>query len=479
MNCYVLDTETTAMPYENGSIVEIAIIEAKNWEIHDKLHFGIRPTTKMSPGAQAVNGIKDSDLVNCPWFKDVEPEISSWLEDAESRKLPIITFNGDRFDREMLKLEYARLNKDHPEIKWPEIIWIDVYKLVCKLITLPVIEEATGTRSRNQANVAKFLGVEINNAHRALGDVETLLAIYKKLHERYDIDAILTGKFVKKPVKDKASAKAKTFIKTKSAVAKQVKHEFLVLNQETLDKQKDTALEKLAQLKVDEVAIKAISTVSILSKRIASILQKYNNIDVIDKISNEKSAKALILLSKYKKDSITIRQNSIHDLKTVVSSIEEMFRDWVIKPLDRAIEVITINRTAYITKDYENRNIDSAKALAELTKKAELATQKVFDEVKEKEGVDAALAKSTAVYDDIMSEALLLGVSRSSEIKIDGSKVSDKILFDIEVVDKATIPSKWLIPDLLEINKFVDKTNGEIAIPGILITPKVKTSIRQ
>ena len=45
MDFLVLDTETTALPGEDGSIVEIAILEVRGWKVTDRLHFMVKPTT--------------------------------------------------------------------------------------------------------------------------------------------------------------------------------------------------------------------------------------------------------------------------------------------------------------------------------------------------------------------------------------------------------------------------------------------------
>lgn len=432
MNFLVLDTETTALPNENGSIVEIAILEVRDWEVVDRLHFMVKPSTPMSAAASLANGIKEKDLQKHPPFSAIEPEVSAWL----TLGLPVIAYNGDKFDKEIIRMEYERLNKLPPQPQW-----IDVYKIVYDRFTMNDVEEKTGVRSRSQVNMAKYFGVSAAGAHRALADVEILLQIYRKLHEKPKAEII------KKP--------------------------------DDFEAKKNTALESLAKVKVEVVAVKAIQLAATLSSKVSQRLSGYNSITVTDDESNQRAADALAWISNYKKDVTKARQEALSDIKTVTSLIEEMFRDWVTKPLDKATEELTASRQTFITKQYEKRIEEAARRKAELERLAEEAAQQVFDRVKSEKTVDDAVNASDIVYEEIMHEAKSVAADTKTELKAGSSKVIDKIVFDVEIVNAAAVPAQWLTPDVEAIKKYVNDNNGNVQIAGVAITPRAESKIRK
>ena len=430
MDFIVLDTETTALPKEGGSIVEIAMLEVKNWEVVDRLHFMVRPTTPMTAGAALANGIKEKDLIRCPLFKDIEPEVSAWL----NLGLPVIGYNSDIFDKIIIEMEYNRLGIPAPHPKW-----VDVYKIVCNRFTYAEVEEKTGQRSRSQVNMAKFFGVSAAGAHRALADVEILLKIFRKLHEEKKEIA---------PSKKPSDYEAK----------------------------KEAALTALSKVKVEVVAVKAITLASTMSAKVYEKLPLLL-VTVTDEDSNEKAAKSLVTISNFKKEVVKARQEALSELKSVVSSIEEMFRDWVVKPLDAANTKLSSEREIYIRKQYEKRIEEANRKRKEIEELAQAASQKVFDEVKAKSGIDDAVTKSETVYSNIAKEAELVVAEKKTETKAGSAKVHDKIVFDVEIVDAKAVPTKWLSPDIEKITAFVNETNGEIPISGVMIKVRAESKI--
>ena len=332
-------------------------------------------------------------------------------------------------------MEYARINKPAPQSKW-----IDVYKIVHDRFTLNEVEEKTGARSRSQVNMAKYFGVSAKGAHRAMADVEILLQIYRKIMEEPKQLAITN-----KP--------------------------------NDFEEKKATALESLAKVKVEVIAVKAIQLAASLSSKASDKIDSYRGISVIDDSSNEKAAEAIAWISGYKKDAVKARQDALSDIKKVTSIIEEMFRDWVIKPLDRANDSITESRQSYITKQYEKRIEEANKKREELSRLAEQAAQQVFDRVKSEKGVDQAVNQSDIVYGEIMHESKLVTADTKTEVKTGSAKVVDRIVFDIEIVDATAIPQQWLIPDKEAIYKYVNDYNGNVKIPGVVITPRAESKV--
>jgi hypothetical protein len=151
----------------------------------------------------------------------------------------------------------------------------------------------------------------------------------------------------------------------------------------------------------------------------------------------------------------------------------------VLKPLDRASDSLTNSRQTYITKQYEKRIEEANRKRIELERLAEEAAQQVFDRVKSEKTVDDAVIQSDIVYEEIMHEAKTVVADTKTEIKAGSSKVVDKIVFDVEIVDASSVPAQWLTPDIEAITKYVNENNGNVQIAGVAITPRAESKVRK
>jgi DNA polymerase-3 subunit epsilon len=117
--------------------------------------------------ATAVHHITDADVANAPTFAELVPEILALLANA----IPA-AYNAD-FDRGFLLAEFARAGAAAGETPPPalrrEVDWLD-----------PLVwarELQSGERSRTLGEVAKRLGIDLENAHRATDDAEAALRV--------------------------------------------------------------------------------------------------------------------------------------------------------------------------------------------------------------------------------------------------------------------------------------------------------------
>jgi DNA polymerase-3 subunit epsilon len=102
-----LDTETTGLKQEDGHrIIEIALLtyDLTTHELEDKWVQRIDPERAIDPGAQAVHGIGYSDLVGCPKWDDVAPEIAKRLSTAELLIAHNMGFDGPFIGAELLRV---------------------------------------------------------------------------------------------------------------------------------------------------------------------------------------------------------------------------------------------------------------------------------------------------------------------------------------------------------------------------------------
>ena len=95
------DIESTGLNIATDGIIELSFVKVlpeggeplvKTWKIKpwDYRNHRVIP---INPSASEVNGVKDEDLVNCPKFIEVLPEVAEWLEGSD-----LAGFNSTKFD---------------------------------------------------------------------------------------------------------------------------------------------------------------------------------------------------------------------------------------------------------------------------------------------------------------------------------------------------------------------------------------------
>ena len=105
------DIESTGLSIATDCIAELSFVKVfpggetriktwrfKPWDYIRQCQYPINPQ------ASAVNGIKDSDLEDCPRFMDCVDEVLSWITDSD-----LAGFNSAKFDLPMLAEEIERV----------------------------------------------------------------------------------------------------------------------------------------------------------------------------------------------------------------------------------------------------------------------------------------------------------------------------------------------------------------------------------
>ena len=104
------DIESTGLNIASDGIVELSFVKVfpggesriKTWKIKP-WDYENHCQIPMNPQASEVNGVKDEDLVNCPRFIEVLPEVMEWLKDSD-----LAGFNSLKFDLPLLSEEIER-----------------------------------------------------------------------------------------------------------------------------------------------------------------------------------------------------------------------------------------------------------------------------------------------------------------------------------------------------------------------------------
>ena len=191
------DIESTGLNIVSDAIIELSFVKVmpggetriKTWKIKPwdyEKHCQI----PINPQASEVNGVKDEDLVDCPRFIEVLPEVISWLQDSD-----LAGFNSLKFDLPMLSEEIERaraysqqrLSKPESKAKAQEMIaCIDTVDLhQCKMVDVQNIYHHFEPRNLRAAYRFYCGGKDFENAHTAEADTMATYEVLKSQLDRY------------------------------------------------------------------------------------------------------------------------------------------------------------------------------------------------------------------------------------------------------------------------------------------------------
>ena len=154
---HILDTETASL---QGGVCEIAwLVVDDELNVLDTYYSRVNPERPIEPGAQAVHGISDADVVGCPTLA----EVAKLLD----KPIKLIAHNS-QFDRRMIE----------PSIK-----------VESELCTLALARQhITGTANHKLSTLAAHIGVDNGKAHNALYDVEMVRQVLLHVKQSTGVD---------------------------------------------------------------------------------------------------------------------------------------------------------------------------------------------------------------------------------------------------------------------------------------------------
>ncbi|MSP93019.1 MAG: 3'-5' exonuclease [Myxococcales bacterium] len=151
----VLDTETTGLESARGDrVIELAVVLFEGGVVTERWSTLLDPGRRVPPEVVKITGITDADVAGQPTFGDVAQIVLRLLEGRIA-----VAYNAD-FDRGFLVQEFARLRLQLP----PTLQWLD------PLVFAREIHKGQGAMKLGL--VAKRLGIELEEAHRAAADAE-------------------------------------------------------------------------------------------------------------------------------------------------------------------------------------------------------------------------------------------------------------------------------------------------------------------
>ncbi len=162
----VLDIETTGLSFRTEKITEIGAVKVKDGEIVDTFETFVNPEIPIPKRIVELTGITDEMVETAETIDLVMPKFLEFIGN-----LKLVAHNAD-FDVGFLKYnaEILGLNMDNE--------YIDSLALSRQLFP--------EFKKHKLGMLAEKFGINVENAHRALDDVKTLVKVFLKLLEKYN-----------------------------------------------------------------------------------------------------------------------------------------------------------------------------------------------------------------------------------------------------------------------------------------------------
>lgn len=157
----ILDIETTGGKYNEEGITEIAVYKFDGHRVVDQFISLINPEIPIQPFVIGLTGINNEMLRNAPKFFEVAKRIVEITEGS------ILVAHNAKFDYRILRTEFDRLGFDFER---QSLCTVELSK---KLIP--------GQASYSLGKLVRSLGIPLTDRHRASGDAQATVKLFKML----------------------------------------------------------------------------------------------------------------------------------------------------------------------------------------------------------------------------------------------------------------------------------------------------------
>ncbi len=175
MPAVAIDTETTGLDVEKVRIIEIGAVRLESCAPGPQRVFSelVDPGIPIPAASTKIHGIADSDVDEAPPFPERMAEFGAWAGSA------VVIGYSVGFDLAVLKAEHERHG-----MAWQQPRALDVGHLV--ELVAPTLPE------QSLEMAAAWLGVEVTDRHRALGDARVAAEIYRAVVPKLRDKGIVT-----------------------------------------------------------------------------------------------------------------------------------------------------------------------------------------------------------------------------------------------------------------------------------------------
>ncbi|UOB17654.1 exonuclease domain-containing protein [Abyssalbus ytuae] len=169
----ILDIETTGGKYNEEGITEIAIYKYDGHKVVDRFISLVNPEREIQPFVVNLTGINNNMLRTAPKFYEVAKRIVEITEGC------IIVAHNSQFDYRILRTEFRRLGYDY---KRKTLCTVELSK---RLIP--------GKESYSLGKLVRSLGIPVSDRHRANGDAQATVKLFKLLLTKDTSKTIVQG----------------------------------------------------------------------------------------------------------------------------------------------------------------------------------------------------------------------------------------------------------------------------------------------
>ena len=175
----ILDIETTGGKYNEEGITEIAIYRFDGHKVVDQFISLVNPEIPIQPFVVGLTGINNEMLRNAPKFFEVAKRIVEITSDC------ILVAHNAKFDYRILSTEFGRLGFEYERES------LCTVELAQKLMP--------GQPSYSLGKLARALGIAVSDRHRANGDAQATVKLFKMLLAKDSSKEILISSVKTKP----------------------------------------------------------------------------------------------------------------------------------------------------------------------------------------------------------------------------------------------------------------------------------------
>jgi DNA polymerase III subunit epsilon len=165
-----IDLEATGPNFLRDRIVQLALIKYRPGGEPIEWNAYINPGIAITPEAFAIHGLDSDRLSGMPTFKELAREVYDFIGDAD-----MVAYNSYKLDIPILVEEFARVGLDWP-VSNRRII--DAQRIFYKMEPRTL-----------KAALKFYTQQELSNAHDALADARSIVAIFKGQLEKYQHQA--------------------------------------------------------------------------------------------------------------------------------------------------------------------------------------------------------------------------------------------------------------------------------------------------
>lgn len=438
----VIDFEASSVNPRTAEPCEVAAIVVIAGDVVDQFTSLIRAVSPVDgTEAQKIHCITDAMLATAPFDGEVRAEFWNWL--AGWRGNPILAHNGDRYD-------FILLDRFTP-MPWPDQ----------RIDTLPLLRRAIpGLASYSQGNIGAAVGLLNTGGHRAMADVlhlQSLLAYARAHPPAAALDV--------------------------AAVVGRVERAGDIMPAEM-------------QAQIDGVKNVLTHAVDGFADQLAAVTEHTGALTCADDGEEKIVLESMASLRKLGKALEKVRQARLAPFKTLTSSVEADWRTRLLQPIDAA--------TAKLEALRQPLALARAQAAAQRQREAEAEAQRLAIEAQQRVAEQARIAAEAAasaaamfgapdVSTQILAEGAAAAIDRANDVyagaveqmsapaapvRAASGSVRDVMVYDVFVAVPSAVPAMYCSPDLQKIQAAVDASLGQIQIPGVTVTPRVKSSMR-